>query len=230
MAHSVCGNFRSVPYNGLVHPPQAYPTMNTIPSHAPRLAVLLSGTGRTLDNLLARIDFGELNASVRLVIASAECRGAQIARSRGIETMVIPGTICPDVLAAMLRERGIAWIILAGYLRLLPIPPGFRNRVVNIHPALLPSFGGEGMHGLHVHEAVLNSGTKTSGCTVHLCDDEYDHGPILAQAECPVLPGDTPETLAERVFELEKSLYPSTLAKLFAQASVPAVRARNSAT
>ncbi len=180
-----------------------------------RLAVLLSGGGRTLANLQHCIDAHELDASIKLVIASRQCPGVQRARMLGLHTRVLPGDIPRDTLVQLLAEQEIDWIILAGYARLLPIPPGYENRVVNIHPSLLPNFGGPGMHGMRVHEAALAAGVKVSGCTVHLCDNEYDTGPIVLQRVCPVLEGDTAETLAQRVFELEKEAYPAALSMLF---------------
>lgn len=181
----------------------------------PRLAVLLSGSGRTLVNLVDHIDAGTLKATIPLVIASRECLGAQRARERGVATVrVLPGTIPAATLAAVLDQHRIDWVVLAGYLRLVDIPPAYRGRVVNIHPALLPDFGGPGMHGRHVHEAVLAARRTQSGCTVHLCDEVYDRGRVILQKRCPVLPDDTPEALAARVFELEKAAYPEALARL----------------
>jgi phosphoribosylglycinamide formyltransferase-1 len=180
-----------------------------------RLAVMLSGSGRTLANLLDAIGRGELAARVVAVIASRECPGAEIARQAAIETLVIPGTIPGPELESLLRERSIDWVVLAGYLRLVNIPPAYRGRVVNIHPALLPDFGGQGMYGENVHAAVLAAGRRESGCTVHLVDDVYDRGRTLLQMRCPVEPGDTAATLAARVFELEKRAYPAALRELF---------------
>lgn len=179
-----------------------------------RLAVLISGGGRTLLNLAEHIRAGDLNASIALVIASAECPGAQKAREAGLVTLIIPGSIPAARLQGLLAEHRIDLVVLAGYLKLLDIPPGFQGRVVNIHPALLPRHGGPGMYGQRVHAAVLAASEPVSGCTVHLCDARYDTGPILLQATCPVLPGDTPESLAQRVFELEKVAYPKALQTL----------------
>ncbi len=181
-----------------------------------RLAVMLSGSGRTLLNLLGRIDAGRLDAQVALVIASRECLGADRARRAQLPVVVLPGVIPRDTLARMLHEHAIDWVVLAGYLKLVEIPPDYRGRVVNIHPALLPEFGGPGMYGHHVHEAVLRSRATRSGCTVHLCDSEFDRGTILLQRTCPVLPGDTPGTLADRVFALECEAYPAALQQLIA--------------
>ncbi|HRQ72628.1 MAG TPA: phosphoribosylglycinamide formyltransferase [Phycisphaerales bacterium] len=181
---------------------------------AARLCVMISGGGRTLLNLADEIDAGRLRATVALVIASRECRGAERARARGFETIVVPGEIGRAALGAMLEERAIDWVVLAGYLRYVHVPERFRGRIVNIHPALLPAFGGKGMYGRRVHEAVLASGAAETGCTVHLVDEEYDHGPIVLQGRCPVVTGDTVETLARRVFELECEVYPEALRRL----------------
>jgi phosphoribosylglycinamide formyltransferase-1 len=175
------------------------------------LAVMLSGTGRTLVNLCEKIDAGALPARVSLVIASRPCPGAERARERGIPVRVMPGPIRADDLERTLRESGADFVALAGYLRMVNIPASYRWRVVNIHPALLPSFGGPGMHGLRVHEAVLAAGCKVSGCTAHLCDERYDTGPILVQRACEVQEDDTPQTLAARVFDLECEAYPAAI-------------------
>lgn len=178
----------------------------------PRLCVMISGGGRTLLNMNDRIRGGSLDASIALVIASSECAGAHKARGLGLDVRVMPGVISGAALGAALREAAIDLVILAGYLKLVNIPAGFEGRVLNIHPALLPKFGGKGMYGHHVHEAVLKAGEPESGCTVHLCDGAFDTGQILRQARCPVLAGDTPDTLAARVFELEKETYPAAIA------------------
>ncbi|MCW5775939.1 MAG: phosphoribosylglycinamide formyltransferase [Phycisphaeraceae bacterium] len=175
---------------------------------------MISGGGRTLLNIADEIDAGRLRATVALVIASRACRGAERARERGFETVVAPGEIGRDALGAMLEERAIDWVVLAGYLRYVHVPERYRGRIVNIHPALLPAFGGKGMYGERVHAAALASGATETGCTVHLVDEEYDHGPIVMQARCPVLPGDSVKTLAKRVFELECEVYPEALRRL----------------
>lgn len=190
-----------------------------------RLAVMLSGSGRTLLNLLESIRAGRLLASIDLVIASRECLGAQRARAAGVEVQVLPGVIDPARLGDLLARHRIDLVVLAGYLKLIRIPPGFEGRIVNIHPSLLPDFGGPGMYGDRVHEAVLRAGATTSGCTVHLIDDEYDRGRILLQKSCPVLPGDTAHALADRVFALECQAYPEALAGLIAERSGTHARA-----
>lgn len=178
----------------------------------PRLAVLLSGGGRTLDNLLAAINRGQLHAEVAMVVGSRECRGIDKARHAGLPTQVIRGEIDESTLSDMLTSRSIDLVVLAGYLSKVHVPHGYEDRVVNIHPALLPDFGGHGMYGDRVHRAVIETGATESGCTVHYCDAEYDTGEIILQARCQVATDDTPETLAARVFELECALYPEAIA------------------
>jgi phosphoribosylglycinamide formyltransferase-1 len=122
-----------------------------------------------------------------------------------------PGDTFSDRVFDAVRSFAPDAVCLAGWLHLVRIPPDFRHRVLNIHPALLPAFGGKGMYGRHVHEAVLASGAKVSGCTVHFADDTYDTGPILVQKAVPVLDDDTPETLASRVFAAECDAYPEAI-------------------
>lgn len=180
------------------------------------LLVMLSGSGRTLVNLAEAIDRGELDARISLVVASRPCPGLDRAAERGLPTRVLTGEIAPDRLNALAREAHADWVVLAGYLKLVRIPPRLRGRVVNIHPALLPDFGGPGMYGQRVHRAVLDAGRTESGCTVHLCDDRFDTGPIVWQERCPVLPCDDPASLAARVFERECIAYPKALQRLIA--------------
>lgn len=179
---------------------------------------MLSGSGRTLLNLLDAINGGPLLglASIAVVIASKECLGARRARDAGLETLVIPGQIPGPDLKRVLDDRGIDLVVLAGYLKYLHVPEGFAGRVVNIHPALLPGFGGPGMYGDRVHAAVLAAGERESGCTIHLVDEVYDHGQILLQRRCPVLPTDDAHALAARVFEQECLAYPEALQRLIA--------------
>lgn len=182
------------------------------------VAVFASGAGSTLRALLE----AEMPSSpwrVELVIADRDTAGAlEVARSAGRAARVIPVSgRNPDEVAAetleLLRSHGVEIVALAGYLRLLPAPlvASFSGRMLNVHPSLLPSFGGQGMYGAHVHRAVLASGARISGTTVHLVDEEYDRGAILAQWPVPVLPGDSPESLAARVQEVERALYPLVL-------------------
>lgn len=185
-----------------------------MPAGVPNLLVMLSGGGRTFLNLAAAIDRGELRARVAAVVASRECPGAEAARRMGLPVRVLSGEIAAADLAGVVQEFGAAWVVLAGYLKRVHLPESLGGRVVNIHPSLLPKFGGPGMYGRRVHEAVLAAGERESGCTVHLCDAEYDRGSIILQARVPVLEGDTPETLAERVFAAECRAYPRALGLL----------------
>lgn len=174
-----------------------------------RLGVLLSGGGRSLQNLLDRISDGALDAQVACVASDrADAFGLERARQAGIPTLV---TRDAGELYAFLRENAVELICLAGYLRLFPIDPDFRGRVLNIHPALLPKFGGKGFYGDRVHAAVLAAGETETGCTVHLADDRYDDGKIVLQRRVPVLKGDSVATLAERVFEAECDAYPAAI-------------------
>lgn len=187
-----------------------------------RLAVLLSGSGRTLDNLLERIAAGGLAARVEAVVASrADVRGVRIAERAGVPVTVLPPAGRPIAawsaeIFAVCRAAGAELVVMAGFLHLVRIPADFAGRVINIHPALLPAFGGRGFHGMHVHRAVLDRGCTISGCTVHLVDDEYDHGRILLQQAVPVLPDDTPESLAARVFAAECHALPAAIARIAA--------------
>lgn len=190
------------------------------------IAVLLSGTGRTLANLLDHIHRGALPARVSCVIGGKPgIRGLAIATEAGIPTHVIRRRDYPDTEAfsaaiwATLAAYDLRLVVHAGFLNRLLIAPGWEGRVINIHPSLLPSFGGQGMYGHYVHEAVLAYGCKVSGCTVHICDDAYDTGPIVAQQCVPVREDDTPETLAERVFAAECALYPLVI-RAFAEGRI----------
>ena len=182
---------------------------------AARLAVLLSGSGRTLDNLIACIDRGELDAEIAVVVGSRDCVGAEKAIAAGIPAMVCDGGIGSDELDRVCGEYGIDWVILAGYLKLVPITDRVRGKVINIHPALLPNFGGPGMHGLRVHRAVVEAAKhgkiSESGCTVHFADEEFDKGTIIEQRRCPVSGDDSPEDVAARVFALEQLCLPSAI-------------------
>lgn len=190
------------------------------------IAVLISGGGTTLKNLLAAIAEGRLDVEIRLVISSSEnARGLEYARDAGIETVVAPktkqtgGEQYREAVFGPCRERGVELVVMAGFLKHVLIPADFENRVMNIHPGLIPAFCGRGFYGLRVHESVLDYGAKISGCTVHFVDDEYDHGPIILQRVVEVREDDTAEALAARVFEAECSAYPDAI-QLFAQGRV----------
>ena len=188
-----------------------------------QIAVLLSGSGRTLQNLLDQIAEGRLHARIPLVLCSrAEVLGVSRARQAGLETVVVPrkrydsDDAYSRVLVALLDRTPVDLVVLAGYMHLFRFPETYRNRVMNIHPGLLPDFGGPGMYGDRVHRAVLERGARESGCTVHFVDDQYDHGPVILRRQVPVLPADTPDTLAHRVFFEECRAYPEAI-RLFAE-------------
>lgn len=181
------------------------------------LCVLVSGGGRSLENLVARCR-EDLPAEVRLVIADRAGIGA-LDRAERLEVpalVVRPADYSDaqafgDAVFAQIERAGCELVLLAGFLRLLPIPKRWENRVLNIHPSLLPAFGGKGYWGDRVHEAVLERGCQFSGCTVHYVTNEYDQGPILLQRCVPVEATDTVETLAHRVFEEEKIALPEAV-------------------
>lgn len=183
-----------------------------------RLVVLISGGGTTLANLISRIGAGTLNAKIALVVSSSsKARGLRIAAEANIPTAVIrraehdTAEAYSQAVFDACRKADCQWVVMGGYLTHVLIPPDFENRVLNIHPALIPAFCGKGFYGQHVHRAVLEYGAKVSGCTVHFVDDQYDHGPIILQKVVPVLDDDTPETLAARVFDAECDAYPEAL-------------------
>ncbi len=187
-----------------------------------RIAAMISGGGRTLTNILDRIDSRELNAAVELVIASrGEIAGVELAQARGRDVRIVrqrdfaSEDDMHDSISAALTKKRIELVCLCGYLRWFRVDEPFIGRVMNIHPALLPDFGGQGMHGAAVHQAVLEAGHRFSGCTVHFVDEEYDHGPVVLQRTCPVLPDDDHASLAARVFDLECQAYPEAI-RLFA--------------
>ncbi|MCK4341903.1 MAG: phosphoribosylglycinamide formyltransferase [Phycisphaerae bacterium] len=184
-----------------------------------KLGVLISGGGTTLENLINRIRDGRLRrATIALVISSrGNVRGVDITRQAGLPLEIIRKREHPeeaafsDAITAALDQAGVDLAVLAGFLCFWRLPPHFEGQVLNIHPALLPAFGGKGMYGLRVHAAVLKAGQTESGCTVHLVDNQYDHGPVVAQTRVPVQPDDNPETLARRVGIAERELYPQVI-------------------
>jgi len=188
-----------------------------------RLGVLLSGGGRTLQNLLDHIRHGKLEAEVAAVIASREkIRGIEIAKAASLPTHLVRpkdySTVqaYSDALVKILDEARVDLVVLAGFLSYWIIPDRYLGRVVNIHPALLPAFGGKGMYGHHVHEAVVARGCKVSGCTAHFVNNTYDDGAIILQRAVPVYAEDTPDDLAARVFREECIAYPEAI-RLFAE-------------
>jgi formyltetrahydrofolate-dependent phosphoribosylglycinamide formyltransferase len=188
-----------------------------------RVAFLLSGSGTTLENLFEHADRGDVPAQVVVVLSDRPgAKGLDRAKRRGVPTVVVDFQALRDQAAfdaaveAALRPFAPDLVVMGGFLRLWRVPPALRGRVLNVHPALLPAFGGKGFYGGRVHEAVLASGAKVTGCTVHFVDDEYDHGPIVAQAAVVVEDGDTPDAIAHRVQEAERRLYPACI-RLFAE-------------
>ncbi|OHB60943.1 MAG: phosphoribosylglycinamide formyltransferase [Planctomycetes bacterium RBG_13_46_10] len=191
-----------------------------------RLGVLISGGGTTLMNILEYIRKGRLNAEVAVVISSrSDAAGVQRAKDAGLNVVIIRKKDCPDIdkFSKRIEDELVAakvdLVVQGGWLCFWNIPARYESRVMNIHPALLPSFGGQGMWGHHVHEAVLAAGCKISGCTVHFCTNEYDKGPIIVQRVCEVKETDTPDTLAARVFEQECIAYPQAI-RLFAEGRI----------
>jgi len=207
--------------------------MSAVPAARPLpIAVLISGGGTTLMNLLAGIDAGELPAEVRLVISShANAAGLEAPRKRGIRTEVVrPADAADeaDYCAAVFepcRRAAVELVVMGGFIKFVPIPPDFENRVMNIHPGLIPSFCGRGFYGLRVHQAVVDYGAKVSGCTVHFVDNQYDHGPIILQNVVEVRDDDTAASLQQRVFEQECRAYPEAI-RLFAEGRLEVVGRR----
>jgi phosphoribosylglycinamide formyltransferase 1 len=183
-----------------------------------KLAVLISGSGTTLQNLIDQIASGKLDASINMVIGSKPgLMGLQRASEANLINFVVNRKAFENVadfskqVFGLIDDTGVDLICLAGWLCLLDIPPKYAGKIVNIHPALLPSFGGKGMYGEKVHQAVIDHGCKVSGCTVHFVDAAYDNGPIILQRTCPVGENDDAATLAARVFEEEKIAYPQAI-------------------
>ena len=176
-----------------------------------RIGALISGGGRTVLNLQDAIERGEIDAQIAVVIAhDHDLPAVKRCRNRGLEVQVVASEAkCID---QALQAADVQLVCLAGYLRWFKVGELWRNRVINIHPALLPLHGGKGMYGARVHQAVIEAGETSSGCTVHLVDEEYDHGRILLQRECPVLPDDNADSLAARVFAQECVAMPEAVA------------------
>lgn len=192
------------------------------------IAVFASGRGSNLMAILNAIKEGKINAKVALVISNNSNAGAlEIAKANGIDALHISRaqfTSDEDYVKKLLHElksRNIELIVLAGYMKKIPpeVVQEYRNKILNIHPALLPAFGGQGMYGMNVHKAVIDYGVKVTGVTVHIVDEEYDHGPIVMQKVIEVRDDDTPETLAERVLKVEHEIYPIAI-KLFVDGKI----------
>jgi phosphoribosylglycinamide formyltransferase 1 len=193
------------------------------------IAVFASGRGSNFGAVLEKIRSGEIpDTNIAVVISNSSTAGAlEIARSHSIPALHYSRTAFgsdeefTDGLRSLLSEYGVNMIILAGYMKLLPqdIVKRYHHRILNVHPALLPAFGGKGMFGRHVHEAVIAYGTKVSGATVHIVDEEYDHGPVVLQECVAVDDNDSPDSLAEKVLKIEHRLLPEAV-KLFAEGRI----------
>jgi len=190
-----------------------------------RLGILLSGSGRTLENIFSEIDGGRLAGLVEVVVVIASrpgIRGIEVGQNAGVPVHLVRRKAFENVgaysqaMVKILDEAEVDLVCLAGFLSYWILPDRYLGRVMNIHPALLPSFGGTGMYGHHVHEAVLARGCRVSGCTVHFVDNEYDAGPIILQRPVPAYAEDTPEVLAARVFREECIAFPEAI-RLFAE-------------
>ncbi len=183
-----------------------------------QLAIFVSGRGSNFRKIHAAVLSGKVPGRVALLVTDKpQCPAADYARDSGIEVVHYPAPeMAPPALVRAFRQAGIDFVILAGYLKLVPseVVRAYPRAMLNIHPALLPAFGGKGYYGRRVHEAVIASGAKVSGVSVHFVDEEYDNGPIVAQVVVPVLPDDTPDTLAKRVLKQEHRLYSKVVAAL----------------
>ena len=183
------------------------------------IAVFASGNGSNAENIILHFNGGNV-AEVKLVICNKETAAVVLkARNLGVPAMVLQREDLtsghPEKLLEILAQNSIDTIILAGYLLMVPqaVTERYCGRIINIHPALLPKFGGKGMYGMNVHKAVIEAGEKESGITIHLADAVYDNGKVLFQASCPVFPEDTPESLAAKVHALEKEHFPAVIEK-----------------
>ena len=182
------------------------------------IAVLISGSGRTLRNLITCVDLGSLTVNLSLVLSSRpQAGGLKFAQDAEIDNATVSARqfdnpeAFSEAVFGRCRDAGIDLVVMGGFMSHVLIPPDFTNRVMNIHPALIPAFCGKGFYGGRVHQAVLDDGVKVSGCTVHFVDNQYDHGPIILQKVVPVLDDDTVDSLAKRVFAEERLAYPEAI-------------------
>jgi len=174
-----------------------------------KMAVLLSGSGRTLDNFHERIQDGSLNAEIKVVLSNVkDVLGLQKAAKYGYPNFHAVGN---EAINNILQDYDINLICLAGYLKLYEAPPELARNVLNIHPALIPSFCGDGFYGMRVHRAVKAKGVLVSGCTVHFANNKYDEGPIVVQKCVPLEYDDTPEQIATKVFDMECVAFPEAI-------------------
>lgn len=188
-----------------------------------KFGVFLSGNGTTLQNLVDRCAAGDIDGEITCVVSSRQnAYGLERARMAGIPAKAVPrgefsdsDSFCAAIWEAV-GEYEVELVALAGFMSLLTVPKAFEGRIMNVHPALIPSFCGKGMYGERVHQAVLDKGVKITGVTVHLVDEEYDRGPIVLQSPVAVLEGDTVQSLSARVQEEERKIYPRAI-QLFAE-------------
>ena len=188
-----------------------------------KLGILASHGGTNAQAVMDNARDGTINAEVAVVVSNnASAQVLERARKAGVPGEVVNAVRYPGegeedrALVGVLGRYGIELVVLAGYMKKLgpAMLAAFRNRIVNVHPALLPKHGGTGKYGIHVHESVITSGDTETGVTVHLVDEQYDHGRILGQTKLPVVPGDTPETLQQRVLKVEHEFYSEIIAKI----------------
>ena len=183
-----------------------------------RIAILISGSGSTLKNLIELIDRGELDVEIVAVVSSNPAAGglryagdadipARILETKNFNSIAA----FSDAIFAFCREQRAELIVMGGFLKRISVPADFVNRIINMHPSLIPAFCGKNYYGHKVHQAILDYGCKLTGCTVHFVDDHYDHGPIIMQRPVEVLPEDTAESLAARVQALERQIYPEAI-------------------
>jgi len=186
-----------------------------------KISVFASGSGSNLQSIIDHIEQGRLDAEIAFVLSNnSASRALERAKAHGIKAVHFSAKqyLAPELYAEELlnlhRENSVDLVLLAGYMKLLPVSfvRAYTGCILNIHPSLLPKFGGQGMYGLHVHEAVLAAGEKESGASVHLVTEVYDEGPVLLQEKVLVRENDTPETLAKRVLEVEHRIYPKAVA------------------
>ena len=181
------------------------------------LAIFASGNGSNAQSIIEHFNKGEIARAKIIICNKPDAYVLSRAKSLGVPAIVLPKEelTCgnPVSLMAILEEQSIDYIVLAGYLLKIPeaLVTAYNGRIINIHPSLLPKFGGKGMYGMHVHKAVLDAGETESGITIHIVDTQFDTGTHLLQATCPVFPTDTPESLAQRIHSLEKEHFAATI-------------------
>jgi len=185
-----------------------------------KIAIFASGEGSNFQTIYSHVQKGDIQGDIVLVVSNnSQCGAVIFASRKGLENLIVNDTLYPNpgtkdkLLLQALIKAEVELICLAGYMKLLPksIVKEYKDRILNIHPALLPQFGGKGFYGIKVHKAVIAAGAEETGVTVHLVDEEYDHGKIIAQEKIKVRPGDTAEALAERVLKVEHNLYPRVI-------------------